>query len=416
MKTDVFIQPLAHPLIGLASLMRMAFSGVDLAPLGTQLIARAGTEPRTADANALLDLSIVLQLRGERELALEMQSLALLNQRLYAPPMQRGLGDRSRAAIRLLAVMGAGDLMANSPIEFLLEDADVALDIVYVTDELDAFRYFPEHDVLFVAVAENEQNIPLLNKLSDALAAWPRPVVNDPARIARLSRDHNCALLKEVTGVDMPVTVRVGRSVLEQVSRGERSFAAVLGDGDFPVIVRPVDSHAGHGLDRLADAAALAEYLSSATQSEFYVSRFVDYRDADGMFRKYRVMLIAGRPFVAHMGISAHWMIHYLNAGMAESAEKRDEEARFMAEFDEGFAVRHAAALREINRRIGLDYFGVDCAETPDGKLLIFEVDSCMIVHAIDPVEVFPYKQPQMRKLFDAFTAMLSHALQRAPT
>ncbi|PJC03305.1 MAG: RimK family alpha-L-glutamate ligase, partial [Gallionellales bacterium CG_4_9_14_0_8_um_filter_55_61] len=317
MKTDVFIQPLAHPLIGLASLMRMAFSGVDLAPLGTQLIARAGTEPRTADANALLDLSIVLQLRGERELALEMQSLALLNQRLYAPPMQRGLGDRSRAAIRLLAVMGAGDLMANSPIEFLLEDADVALDIVYVTDELDAFRYFPEHDVLFVAVAENEQNIPLLNKLSDALAAWPRPVVNDPARIARLSRDHNCALLKEVTGVDMPVTVRVGRSVLEQVSRGERSFAAVLGDGDFPVIVRPVDSHAGHGLDRLADAAALAEYLSSATQSEFYVSRFVDYRDADGMFRKYRVMLIAGRPFVAHMGISAHWMIHYLNAGMA---------------------------------------------------------------------------------------------------
>ncbi|NCN23764.1 MAG: RimK family alpha-L-glutamate ligase, partial [Gallionella sp.] len=130
------------------------------------------------------------------------------------------LGDRSRAAIRLLAVMGAGDLMANSPIEFLLEDADVALDIVYVTDELDAFRHFPEHDVLFVAVAENEQNIPLLNKLSDALAAWPRPVVNDPARIARLSRDHNCALLKEVTGVDMPVTVRVGRSVLEQVSRG----------------------------------------------------------------------------------------------------------------------------------------------------------------------------------------------------
>ena len=63
MKTDVFTQPL-NPLIGLASLMRMAFSGVDLAPLGTQLIARADTEPRTADANALLDLSIVLQLRA----------------------------------------------------------------------------------------------------------------------------------------------------------------------------------------------------------------------------------------------------------------------------------------------------------------------------------------------------------------
>ena len=103
-------------------------------------------------------------------------------------------------------------------------------------------------------------------------------------------------------------------------------------------------------------------------------------------------------------------MIHYLNAGMAESAEKRAEEARFMADFDTGFAVRHAAAFKVINERIGLDYLGIDCAETRDGKLLIFEVDSCMIVHAIDPVDVFPYKQPQMRKVFDAFYRMLAHA------
>lgn len=411
MKTDVLLPPL----IGLASLMRMAFPGVDLAPLGTQLIVRAGADPHITDANALLDLSVVLQLRGERELAMDMQAQALAAQRLYAPPMQRGSGDRSRASLRLLAVMGAGDLMSNSPIEFLLEDADVALNIVYVTDELNAFEDLPEHDVLFVAVAENEQNIPLLDRLSRALAAWPRPVVNDPARIALLSRDHNCALLKDLAGVDMPVTVRVGRPVLEPVSRGERPFSAVLGEGDFPVIIRPVDSHAGHGLDKLADATALLEYLNRAAESEFYVSRFVDYRDADGMFRKYRIMLIAGRPFVAHMGISAHWMIHYLNAGMAESADKRDEEARFMQGFDEGFAVRHATALREIFERVGLDYLGVDCAETAEGKLLVFEVDSCMIVHAIDPVAVFPYKQPQMQKLFDGFTQMLGHAMQRAP-
>jgi len=56
---------------------------------------------------------------------------------------------------------------------------------------------------------------------------------------------------------------------------------------------------------------------------------------------------------------------------------------------------------------------GIDCGETPDGKLLIFEVDSCMIVHALDPVELFPYKQTQMHKLFAAFRQMLLNARQR---
>jgi glutathione synthase/RimK-type ligase-like ATP-grasp enzyme len=92
---------------------------------------------------------------------------------------------------------------------------------------------------------------------------------------------------------------------------------------DFPIIVRPLDSHAGHGLEKLVSPAEIAAYLQEIQSDEFYIARFVDYRSADGQFRKYRVMLIDGKPYIAHMGISQHWMIHYLNAGMAESAEKR---------------------------------------------------------------------------------------------
>jgi hypothetical protein len=92
---------------------------------------------------------------------------------------------------------------------------------------------------------------------------------------------------------------------------------------------------------------------------------------------------------------------------MTESAVKREEEARFMAGFDEGFAARHAAALAAIAERVGLDYVAIDCGETPDGRLLVFEVDVAMIVHAMDPPALFPYKAPQMRKVFAAFRAML---------
>ncbi|MFA6970910.1 MAG: RimK family alpha-L-glutamate ligase [Gallionella sp.] len=400
-------------LIGLAHLMRMAISGVDLAPLGTQLIARAGADPRTASANALMDLSTVLQLRGDRDLAMDIQSQALAIQQLYSPPMCRSLVDRSTAVLKLLAIMGPGDLMANSPIELLLEDTDVALDIVYVTHDLDLPEVLPEHDVLFIAIAESKENIPLLNKIEKAIASWPRPVLNRPERIARLSRDNNCALLKSVPGLDMPTTVRIGRTWLEQIGRSELLLSAVLDDGDFPVIVRPVDSHAGKELEKLNDAGAIADYLNGTTNSEFYISRFVDYRGLDGQFRKYRIVLIDGHPFVCHMGISEHWMIHYLNAGMAESAEKRDEEARFMADFDANFALRHADAFRAIYERVGLDYVGIDCAETDEGKLLIFEVDSCMIVHAVDSIDIFPYKQPQMHKVFSAFRLMLIRAAHK---
>jgi hypothetical protein len=103
-------------------------------------------------------------------------------------------------------------------------------------------------------------------------------------------------------------------------------------------------------------------------------------------------------------------MVHYLNAGMAESAAKRDEEAQAMAGFDEGFARRHAAAFDSLNERLQLDYFAIDCAEAPDGRLLIFEADVAMIIHDLDPPGLYPYKKRQMKAVFDAFEAFLKTA------
>ena len=100
-------------------------------------------------------------------------------------------------------------------------------------------------------------------------------------------------------------------------------------------------------------------------------------------------------------------MIHYLNADMIDNERNRAEEAAFMQNFDAGFGARHREALREIARRCELDYLLIDCGETPDGRLLIFEVGNAMIVHAMDPEHVFPYKAGQMKKLFGAFQAML---------
>ena len=203
------------PLIGLAALMRMAYSGADLGPLGAELVARAERDP--ADANALMDLSTLLQLRGNREIALATQSQALAMQQIYSPPSAAG-----EAKIKVLAIMAPGDLMSNTPLEFLLEASDVALDILYVGPGLPSPAALPDHDVLFVAMGESDQTLPLLKELENVVASWPRPVLNQPERIARMSRDAACALLKSMPGVVMPVTLRIDRQTLQRI--GEREL------------------------------------------------------------------------------------------------------------------------------------------------------------------------------------------------
>ena len=43
-----------------------------------------------------------------------------------------GAAAGSAAPLRVLALAAPGDLMANTPIEFLLENEDVVLDVLYV--------------------------------------------------------------------------------------------------------------------------------------------------------------------------------------------------------------------------------------------------------------------------------------------
>jgi hypothetical protein len=343
-----------------------------------------------------------LHLMGQRECALSVQALALDIQQVYR---LRGSGDS--VGIRLLSLESPGDLTENNALEFLVEGSDITLDLLYVSPDLPLPATLPDHDLAMVAVCEADRNLPLLKHLENLTKSWPRPVLCTPGRIARSSREGACALLRSAPGIVMPDTARIDRQTLECIGRSELPVAAFVEDGGFPVIVRPVGSQKGQGLMKLDSPGAIPGYLATRPENAFYVARYVDYRGPDGQFRKYRIVLIDQRPYVCHMAISENWMVHYLSAGMLESIEKRAEEEQFFAGFDDGFARRHHDALLTIAKRLELEYVGIDCGETTEGELLIFEVDSGMTVHAMDPAEIFPYKQPQMRKVFKAFRQML---------
>lgn len=406
---DTQTPPPAEPpaVIGLARLARMVFEQVDLQPQWNALAARVEADP--SDAAALLDLATMLLLTGAGEDGLRLQAQALALQSCYRRPAETPGG------LKVLAIMTPGDMMANTPIDFLLAGSDIELISLYVAPGLRIPAPLPAHDVAFLAIGESEATRPLLQALAPLMPQWPAPLLNGEAlKIAGLTRDGVCALLDDAPGLLAPAAVRVERAALAAVGAGAAPLESVLPGAAFPVIARPIGSHAGTGLAKLDDAAALAAYLEGQADERFYVSPFVDYASDDGLFRKQRIALIGGRPYVCHLAVSAHWMVHYLNAAMLDNAANRAFEARFMETFDQDFAVRHRAAFAALAGRIGLDYFAIDCAETRDGRLLLFEADVAMIVHDMDPPDLFPYKKPQMRKVFDAFQALLRETAGRA--
>ena len=386
--------------IGVARLSKMQFDGADLRPLWRLLIGKYIVLPLIAAV--LLVLAVLEQLFGERESGCERQAEALKLRRVY-----RASFGAAPASLRLLAFAVPGDIGANTPLEFLLDGSGVELFTLYIVPGEPLPEPLPDHDVAFVAIGEADGHRLALDTVERLTAAWPRPVLNRPDRIALLARERLHSLLASVPGILIPVTARLERARLEQLGRGEVELRALISDVAFPLVLRPVGSHAGHGLKKLDDQAALARYLEERPEALFYASPFVDYRSSDGFFRKYRIVFIEGRPYACHMAVADQWMIYYLNANMKESARKRAEEERFMARFETDFAHRHGAALAAVAERVGLDYFGIDCAESADGRLLIFEADIAMIVHAMDDPRIFPYKVPQMRKVFAAFAAML---------
>ncbi|MCV6615228.1 MAG: hypothetical protein OIF35_09645, partial [Cellvibrionaceae bacterium] len=399
MTVDV-AQPSAAPhcVQGLARLMRRVFAAEDLSLEAQALLQRA----HAGDAAAMYDLAIVLQLRGDEATGVALQAEALQLQQHYR------LNDLSpQSPLKVLALMAPGNLMSNIPLEFLAEGAGFQLELLYLSPDLPRPLSLPEHDVAIVGLSELDRNRANLAMLRPLVEHWPKPILNDPAALLQMGRAEISCRLQGQAGLDVPLTRAMARDQLQLLVAEPESLEQWLADGQWPLIIRPIDSHAGQGLACVKTPAELSRYLEEATEDGFFISRFVNYASLDGQFRKYRIMLIDGEPHLAHMAISDHWMVHYLNAGMVDSEAKRQEEARTMANFSQGFARRHSKALTAIAEVCGLDYLGIDCGESADGRLLVFEVGAAMNVHAMDPVDIFPYKQPQMQRLFTAFESML---------
>jgi hypothetical protein len=345
-------------------------------------------EPSSVAAN--LGMYELLQIKGELREAVAHQRRALAQQRVFshrAPNEKRNL----------LVLCTPGDWQANVPVDFLFDRKTTSFSKLYLLDGAQARREtLPPYDVVLNAIAESQETVEALGLARTFIDAQSKPSLNAPERVLAVGRPRLAQTLAEVDCVVAPVAEVDGKHL--------SAYALPF---PFPVIARPVGSHAGHDLARLASPDDVVGYARNVGAPAYFVSPFIDYVSGDGNYRKYRIVFVDGEPYPVHLAISPNWMIHYYNAPMAEHQWMRDEEAAFMADIRSIFTNGLQNSLRGVGAAVGLEYFGIDCSIGTDGRLIVFEADPAMLVHTTDPVDIYPYKHEYVPRIYRAIEAMI---------
>ena len=200
-------------------------------------------------------------------------------------------------------------------------------------------------------------------------------VLNPPERIVPTGRE---ALAERLGGLEGVRTPRV-RSMPRALFRAEKAAAMLAEQGwQCPLLLRAMGYHSGHHFT-LVETFDQVDAAGAALPGEhLLVIEWLDGRGTDGLFRKYRAMLLAGEVFPLHLAISRQWKVHYFSADMAVSEAHRAEELRYLADPAGVIGAPAMTALRRIGEALGLDYAGIDFALDGHGTVLVFEANATM--------------------------------------
>lgn len=341
------------------------------------------------DASARYALAELAYLERDEATAQRWFDAAFARARLFSPPAPH-------AGARHALVLGlAGPWPRNMPLDFVVDDRRWTLHRWFLPDAQAATRPLPPVELIVNACGESVAARAAIADAQRIIARLGMPAINDPQRLRGLARDRFAATAAGVTGVRVPVARRLSA----------RALAGAGAGGAYPLLVRPVDAHGGQGLERLDDPAQLAAYLERANAAEYDCTPYVEYRSADGWYRKYRIMFVAGVPYPYHLALDRDWMIHYYRTGTAATPWMRAEETAFLTA-PERVLAGWRAVLPALGAALGLDYVGIDCAQLPDGTLLAFEADSAMLVHAFDASEDGRFKRAAVDRIRAALAAL----------
>lgn len=230
-------------------------------------------------------------------------------------------------------------------------------------------------------------------------------LINDPRLIARTKRDDVARVLEGTPWLHVPKVIRLRNPTAALLGRRMEATGFT-----FPAIVRQAGTHSGGVVGVFQKPEELME-LFSGLKGDHYFTEFVDCRQSDGLYRKMRFYSVGGEIFLAHAFASEHWNIHAETARdgiMKDREDLRDEERHYFAGEPAALMTRAQEMMTEVTRRLKLDYFGLDCGPTDDGRFVLFEANATMQIKASYDDPVFRYSQTNgVRRGIEPFNRLL---------
>jgi tetratricopeptide (TPR) repeat protein len=348
------------------------------------------------DADSIYWIGAIKQVQGELPAAEAAYAEAARIQ-----PLIRRPAAKLPAEFRVLALYAP--FAGNLPTGYLFQDAAYDTDTLalFASNQYDIELLKQDVQVVVNLISDADQaDDGLLPMAADLVSRLGKPTVNNPRMIPNTTRDAVANLLEGIPGCRIP---RIWR----QKAGADFSIATLQAalEGPSTILVRPIGTHGGDDFEKIDDLAELTALLAQRPDIDRYFIEYVDYRSSDGLFRKYRFIFVDGQILPYHLAIASDWKVHHVTTDMADHLSMQREEEAFLNDPATVFSPSHYRALREIHKRIGLEYFGIDCGLDRSGNLVVFEANASMLVH--DGNEQFPYKAPFVLRIKTAFDEML---------
>jgi glutathione synthase/RimK-type ligase-like ATP-grasp enzyme len=227
-------------------------------------------------------------------------------------------------------------------------------------------------------------------------------VFNHPRDIRKTTRDNAAALFADIPRLIVPKL-----QVLESAEPAELDALQL----DFPVIIRIAGEHSGEAMHLVHKREELQQRVAElGTEKRLLLIQYFDTRNKLGLFQKIRLVFVDGVCYPRHYILAEDWCIHAGNRQdhMLQSESARQEEREFMEHFESRIA-DYLPSLQEMNRRIGLDVWGMDCAILPSGEIVLYEANACMNIlpQRAGPNQEFAYLLPVVEAIRSAIKMMI---------
>lgn len=248
-------------------------------------------------------------------------------------------------------------------------------DITNLTFDTKGDQVLPRKKIhaVFNQISDADSHKITLKKVDDFYKAVSAhvPFFNPPSKVMDTTRDSIYQTLQGIDNLHVPKTVKI------QPRSPQDIYKTIKEEGfELPVIFRQAGDHNGISTIKVDDETEQF-YAFELDGRDYYLTQFVEYVK-NGIYEKYRLIVVDGEVFLRHIYISGDWIVHSSN--QLDDTVSHSYQNDISKHFNKKIKLDIQPIITEIHKRLGLDYFGIDCNIDSDMNLLIFEINANMNV------------------------------------